>query len=98
MPYRMNIVDVEEKTFSNLTQGLNDEEALARLKEHGKNELIKQKKETILELFFDQLKDPMVIILLAGALISIFLGEYLDSGIILIGDYTKCDNWSDSGI
>lgn len=84
MPYRMNIVDVEEKTFSNLTQGLNDEEALARLKEHGKNELIKQKKETILELFFDQLKDPMVIILLAGALISIFLGEYLDSGIILI--------------
>ena len=49
MPYRMNIIDVEEKTFSNLTQGLNNEEALARLKEHGKNELIKQKKETILQ-------------------------------------------------
>ena len=84
MPYRMNIIDVEEKTFSNLTQGLNNEEALARLKEHGKNELIKQKKETILQLFFDQLKDPMVIILLVGALISIFLSEYLDAGIILI--------------
>ena len=44
-----------------------------------------QKKEniTVIAMFFAQLKDPMVMILMFGAGISILLKEYVDAGIIV---------------
>ena len=50
--------------------GLSDEEAAQRLAKHGPNELAEGKKITLFERFVSQLKDPMIIILLAAALIS----------------------------
>ena len=51
-------------------QGLSEEEASKRLKEHGANTLKKQKKGGALRLFFAQFKDIMTILLICAAAIS----------------------------
>lgn len=84
MPYRMNKYHVLQEFGSDENLGLGEEEAKQRLARNGKNELIKQKKETLFEMFIEQFQDPMVIILIIGAVISIFLQEYIDASIILV--------------
>ena len=44
MPYRMNIQEVVQETYSDLDKGLSEQEAAARLRDQGKNELLKKKK------------------------------------------------------
>lgn len=83
MPYRMNIQEVVQETYSDLDKGLSEQEAAARLRDQGKNELLKKKKETIFQMFLEQFQDPMVIILIIGAIVSVFLKEYIDASIIL---------------
>ena len=83
MPYRMNIQEVVQETYSDLDKGLSEQEAAARLRDQGKNELLKKKKETVFQMFLEQFQDPMVIILIIGAIVSIFLKEYIDASIIL---------------
>ena len=50
--------------------GLSAQDAAKRLAENGPNKLEEEKKATLLERFFEQLKDPMLIILMAAALVS----------------------------
>ena len=50
--------------------GLSAKEAEKRLEEHGKNKLAEGKKTPLIVRFLEQLKDPMIIILLAAALVS----------------------------
>lgn len=83
MPYRMNIQEVASQTYSHLEKGLSEQEAAARLADQGKNELLKKKKETLLQMFLEQFQDPMVLILIIGAIVSIFLKEFIDASIIL---------------
>ena len=71
-------------------QGLSEEEASKRLKEHGANTLKKQKKGGALRLFFAQFKDIMTILLICAAAISAGIsfitrdrGELVDTGILL---------------
>ncbi len=84
MPYRNSIIEVINKLDTDLNTGLTKEECLKRLKKFGKNELNKKKKETLFELLIDQIKDPMVIILIIGGFISLFLKEYIDASIIFV--------------
>ena len=43
-----------------------------------------EEKETVFQMFLEQFQDPMVIILIIGAIVSIFFkGEYIDASIIL---------------
>ena len=51
-------------------EGLTTEEAEKRLRENGKNKLEEAKGKPIIVRFFEQLTDPMIIILLAAALVS----------------------------
>ena len=50
--------------------GLGEKEAAARLEKNGKNKLAEAKKDSLLKRFFDQMKDPMIVILLVAAIIS----------------------------
>lgn len=68
-----------EKIFSQLKsspQGLSRQEAEKRLAEHGPNKLAEAKKPSLLSRFVKQLMDPMIIILLAAALISGITSAY----------------------
>lgn len=84
MPYRMNRYTVLKEFGSDENVGLSESEAEKRLRKNGKNELIKQKKETPFHMFIEQFEDPMVIILIVGAIISIFLNEIIDASIIFV--------------
>ena len=57
-------------------QGLSEAEAARRLSEYGPNRLAAGKKKSNLQRFFEELKDPMILILLAAALISGITSAY----------------------
>ena len=54
--------------------GLTSEEAERRLRQYGLNELERMKKRHPIFLFFEQFKDPLVIILLVALVISVTIG------------------------
>lgn len=51
-------------------QGLSQEEAAARLRKNGSNKLEEPPKKSLLTRFLEQFKNPMIIVLLAAAVIS----------------------------
>ena len=53
--------------------GLSAKEAAARLEQFGKNKLREEKKDPLIKRFFQQMLDPMILILLAAAAISAVL-------------------------
>ncbi len=61
--------DVLQQAASN-AGGLSSSEAEARLKQNGPNKLAEAKKTPLILRFFEQMKDPMILILLAAAVIS----------------------------
>ncbi len=71
----------EQKTT---TQGLGSDEARARLGQYGPNELVEKKKKSPLMMFLDQFKDFMILVLIAAALISGFIGEVSDTIAIIV--------------
>ena len=73
--YLEDINKVFEYAKSN-SSGLSSEEAAKRLKVNGKNELEKEKKDSLIKKFFLQLADPMTLVLLAAAGISIGVSAY----------------------
>lgn len=76
MKYYLQTVD---ETFSNVKSsptGISQAEADARLEKNGKNKLKEAKKVSMLSRFFDQLKDPMIIILIVAAVISAVTGFF----------------------
>ena len=55
-------------------QGLSADEAAKRLTENGKNKLDEAPKPTLLARFIEQFKNPMILVLLAAAVISAATG------------------------
>lgn len=68
--------------------GLTDGEVAARRETYGPNKLKEGKKPSLLQRFFSQLKDPMILILLAAALVSgvtaAYTGESFADVIIIL--------------
>lgn len=64
--------------------GLSTEEAKARFIKYGPNKLQEKEKKTILQLFIEQLKDTLIYVLFGAVVITLFMGEYIDSIIILL--------------
>ena len=83
MPYRMPTYKVLELLQVDPECGVRSQEIDARRAQYGANEFEEEKKESVFSMFLDQLRDPMIIILLAGAFISAFLRELVDAGIIV---------------
>ncbi len=67
--YLHEVADVFAEVKSS-QDGLTSAEAQKRLEANGKNKLAEAKKASMLSRFIDQLKDPMIIILLVAAVIS----------------------------
>ena len=82
MFYKKNTQEVIKLLNSSLN-GLSKVEAAERLKKNGHNELNEKEKSSIIKLFIETFRDPLVIILLIAALVQVFLGEVIESAIIL---------------
>ena len=62
--------------------GLTKNEALNRQKKYGKNILPKKKKDNVLKIFFNEFKDPMILLLLIAIIISFISKEVVDASAI----------------
>lgn len=66
------------------TEPLTDEQAAANIQKYGPNELAEGKKKSVVQIFFEQFKDFLVIILIIAAIISGILGDFESTAVILI--------------
>ena len=73
MEHYQNTVDITMKNLNTREAGLTQAEVEKRLLEHGRNELEQAKKKNLLQRFAEQLIDPMVLVLLAAAAVSLIL-------------------------
>ncbi|MEK5078838.1 cation-translocating P-type ATPase [Solibacillus sp. FSL W7-1436] len=80
--YQASVQEVMKKL--DVTQyGLTDYEVRGRLKKYGYNELKEGKQKNIFQVFIEQFQDFLVLILIAAAIVSIFLGD-MDSSIVIL--------------
>ncbi len=75
--------EIKEILQTEITQGLSEAEAAARLGKYGENRLAEGKKKGIILRFLEQFKDVMILILLAAAVVS-FVLAFVDGGADLI--------------
>ena len=66
------------------SDGLSKKEVDKRIEKYGYNELIKKKGISPFKIFLNQFKSIVVYILIAATIISIALGEVLDSTVIIL--------------
>ena len=81
--YQLTPAQVLEKIGSNATQGLPAEEVRQRQEQVGFNELVERGGRTRWQILVEQLTGILTLILFAAALVSIFLGDYIDAVVIL---------------
>ena len=87
--YLASADDVLGELSSNEESGLTSAEAASRLAQYGPNKLDEEEKTPLWKRFFEQMGDPMVIMLLVAAAISVVAGflqgepEWADAAIIL---------------
>ncbi|MFX1572095.1 MAG: cation-translocating P-type ATPase [Promethearchaeota archaeon] len=72
--HSINFKDVVEKMNTSIENGLTEQESQRRLEEFGKNELIKEKGKTALQIFIGQFKDFLIYLLMFAIVISIIIG------------------------
>ncbi|RDV13548.1 cation-translocating P-type ATPase [Pontibacter diazotrophicus] len=63
--------------------GISDADAGERLKKYGPNSLEEKRQKSPLKMLFQQFTETMVVILIAAALLSLFLGKYTEAVAIL---------------
>ncbi len=64
-------------------EGLADKEAKERILQYGPNKLAEEEKINKLKILLNQFTSPLIYILLIAAIVTFFLKEYIDTGIIM---------------
>ena len=88
--YRQKKDEIAKELNTDLKQGLSAKEAQEKLAQVGPNALVEGKKKSTFQVFLEQFKDLMVIILIIAAIISAFTGKY-------VGNYCCIDSECDFG-
>ena len=79
--FNKEVEEVEKELKTNLTKGLTDEEATARIEKYGLNQLKAKKKKNLAQKFLEQFKDFSIIILIIAAIVSGVVGVAQGEGI-----------------
>ncbi len=82
--FQKNIEELQKEFDVDIHAGLSVEEAEKRKNIYGENALKQTEKKSFLQMFFSQLKDFMIIILIIASFISLIVGEVADTVIILL--------------
>ena len=82
--YSKETSQVLEALNTSVEKGLTDSTANENLTQYGFNEISKTEKTSYLKLYLIQFKNPMLIILLIGAVLSLIGGHLLDSVVIIL--------------
>lgn len=75
----LSLEETVSQQNTNLETGLNHQEVAYRQRIHGPNELTVEDGETIWSKFVDQFKNPLILLLLGSAGLSVLLGEIDDA-------------------
>ena len=81
--YHQSVTEVRKQVNGSM-KPLTDQQVAEHQKEYGMNELTEGKKKSTLQIFLEQYKDFLVIILICAAIISGFLGDVESAAVILI--------------
>ncbi|MCM1364278.1 MAG: cation-translocating P-type ATPase [Faecalibacterium sp.] len=76
MKYYLQTVDETFESVQSSPNGITENDAAARLEKNGKNKLKEGQKTSMISRFLNQLKDPMIIILIIAAVISAITGFF----------------------
>lgn len=82
MHHTGSVKSLEKQLTTSLTKGLTKKNRQTRLKKFGENTLPTTPPPTLLAQIIDQLKNPIVILLLGSATVAAFTGKAFDSGLI----------------
>lgn len=77
-------VDEVLDEFNTTKQGLNSSEVEERIKRYGRNSLPTKEAPGFVKIFFMQFLHPLIYILLAAAVASIVISEYVDAAFIML--------------
>ena len=84
MWFTKSVSDALKELNVNPETGLSSEEAAKRKKHFGPNQLEAKKKKSVLRIFLSQLNDWLIYVLFAAVVITMLMGEYVDSVIIVL--------------
>ncbi len=82
--FAMKRQEVLEQLATCSEKGLDEQQAKERMEQFGPNKLISARKTPPWQMFLNQFKDFMVLVLIAATVISGFLGEWADAVTIMI--------------
>ncbi|MBE7087110.1 MAG: ATPase, partial [Clostridiales bacterium] len=89
--YCKSFEDLNRDLETDFNRGLSDKAVEERRIKYGENKLKEKKKKSILQRFFEQFKDVMILILIAAAIVSFVVimiekhyGELFEPGLILL--------------
>lgn len=82
--YSIDTDELCRELGTSVEAGLAITEAANRLRDYGPNVLQEKPPRSILSIFFSQLKEILVLILIVASVISAFLGEWEDAIVILV--------------
>ena len=80
--YRGSKEEVLKRLETSQSQGLSTQEVQSRLEKYGENKLKEQARKPLWKKIVEQLIDPMVIILLAAAIVSAIMSDWIEMLII----------------
>ena len=78
MFYNKKIKEIESELKTN-QNGLSALDVKERLKKYGENKLPEKKKKSIVEIFFREFKNPILVLLLVAVIASLIAGEKVDA-------------------
>ena len=82
MFYTQNVQDTLHDLDAT-TDGLTTSQAQKHIIHYGKNSLPEAKKSTLISIFIEQFKNPIIYVLLVAAIVSFAIKEFSDAGFIL---------------
>ncbi|KEO71978.1 cation-transporting P-type ATPase [Anditalea andensis] len=80
--HHLEVNEIEKIFETDSSEGIGKEEADKRIGQFGENKITKQQQQSSFMRFLLQFHQPLIYILLGATIVTLFLGEYIDAGVI----------------
>lgn len=82
--WNLSVKDAERLLETDIDKGLSAEEAVNRLARFGRNSIRSSRRTARLKIFLNQLKSPLILVLIAAGIITLVISHYRDAVFIFI--------------
>lgn len=84
MWYKKTIEETQKELNTDIEKGLSDEEVKIRIEKYGKNKLPEGEAINYFKIILEQIKNPLIYILIAAFILTVITGDYKDATAIII--------------